>query len=84
MGGCIGQRLRLALAQMRSELEELRAEQSLSILNNLTDYLVEMIWDLKINLELRSELFVSASCSSGLTGECDPLEAGLVVFSAAV
>ena len=35
-GGCIGQRLRLALAQMRSELEELRAEQSLSIiLNNM-------------------------------------------------
>ena len=32
-GGCIGQRLRLALAQMRSELEELRAEQSLSIIH---------------------------------------------------
>ena len=43
-----------------------------------------MIWDLKINLELRSKLFVSASCCSGLTGECDPLEAGLVVLSAAV
>ena len=54
------------------------------ILNNLTDNLVEMIWDLKINSELRSKLFFSASCSSGLTGQCDPLEAGLVVLSAAV
>ena len=51
---------------------------------NYVRSLAEMNWDLKISLELRSKYFSSASSSSWFTGQCDPLQAGLVVFSATV
>ena len=41
-----------------------------------------MNWDLKIYSVLN--ISVSASSSSWYTGYCDPLKAGLVIFSAAV